>query len=468
MPSDHEWLVYERWAEEKGSDLIHFDVLGTDIVVLRSLKAASELLDKRSSIYSDRPFTPALSVLLGFDWVLASFPYGEKFRAMRKAFHTSFQPSVVKDYYPLHRRAAHQLLKNILSAPDETPQHLRYMAGGVILDIAYGIKTKPRDDPYVEAAERALSAVTTVVSPSARLFDMFPMLLYMPSWVPGAGYKKTAKFLQNYSRDILENPFQFTKEALANGTASPSIATTMLSQLGKNSSQEDELLAKQLTANVYIAGADTTVCAIQNFLLAMMLYPDTQRRAQTELDSVIGCDRLPDLSNIDALPYVNALVLEVLRRVAFRVAWGVVAPLGFPHRLMVNDSYEGYFLPRGSLFIGNIWAMLHDKSVYGVDAQDFNPQRFLDHDLPEPDVVWGFGRRVCPGRHMARDSVWLAIASILATFNINKALDEKGEEIEVVDDHISGIVAYPVPFKSEITPRSADSVMLIQSTEIYD
>lgn len=49
------------------------------------------------------------------------------------------------------------------------------MAGGVILDIAYGIKTKPCNDPYIEAAERALSAVTTVVSPSARLFDMFPM-----------------------------------------------------------------------------------------------------------------------------------------------------------------------------------------------------------------------------------------------------------------------------------------------------
>lgn len=53
--------------------------------------------------------------------------------------------------------------------------YLNSMAGGVILDIAYGIKTKPRNDPYVEAAERALSAVTTVVSPSARLFDMFPM-----------------------------------------------------------------------------------------------------------------------------------------------------------------------------------------------------------------------------------------------------------------------------------------------------
>lgn len=73
-------------------------------------------------------------------------------------------------------------------------------------------------------------------------------------------------------------------------------------------------------------GGWKTVCAIQNFLLAMMLYPDTQRRAQTELDSVIGCDRLPDLSNIDALPYVNALVLEVSRRVAFRVAWSQFEP----------------------------------------------------------------------------------------------------------------------------------------------
>lgn len=60
-------------------------------------------------------------------------------------------------------------------------------------------------------------------------------------------------------------------------------------------------------------GGRKTVCAIQNFLLAMMLYPDTQRKAQTELDSVVGYNRLPDFSDVDALPYVNALVSEVLR-----------------------------------------------------------------------------------------------------------------------------------------------------------
>lgn len=70
------------------------------------------------------------------------------------------------------------------------------------------------------------------------------------------------------------------------------------------------------------------MCAIQSFLLAMVLYPEAQVKAQAELDRVIGRDRLATLRDIDELPYVEALVREALR-------WGPPAPLGKPCAIIV-------------------------------------------------------------------------------------------------------------------------------------
>ena len=64
---------------------------------------------------------------------------------------------------------------------------------------------------------------------------------------------------------------------------------------------------------------------MQAFFLAMAMYPNVQRKAQEELDRVVGKDRLPDFQDQDSLPYINALIMELLR-------WHPIAPLGVPHR----------------------------------------------------------------------------------------------------------------------------------------
>ena len=87
-------------------------------------------------------------------------------------------------------------------------------------------------------------------------------------------------------------------------------------------------------------------------------------------------------------------------------------------------------------------AILHNETTY-LEPDLFNPQRFLSTaSTPSfPDAAFGFGRRICPGRYMARDAVWIAIASILATFEIRKALDEKGNDVEPLDDCVPGVVS---------------------------
>jgi cytochrome P450 len=113
-----------------------------------------------------------------------------------------------------------------------------------------------------------------------------------------------------------------------------------------------------------------------------------------------------------------------------------------PHLLTEDDVYEGYLIPAGSTVIGNVWAILHDPEFF-PNPESFHPERFLKPDTMDrfPDAVFGFGRRVCPGRHMARSSVWIAVASILAAFEIAPARDENGAEIPIVEEYTSGVVS---------------------------
>ena len=78
----------------------------------------------------------------------------------------------------------------------------------------------------------------------------------------------------------------------------------------------------------------------------MALYPEVQKRAQKQIEQVIA-NRLPTLDDYNSLPYIRSLLKELTR-------WAPVAPLGLPHRVMQDDVYEQYFIPKGTTMIGNI------------------------------------------------------------------------------------------------------------------
>lgn len=82
--------------------------------------------------------------------------------------------------------------------------------------------------------------------------------------------------------------------------------------------------------------------------LAMVMYPDAQKKAQQELDAVIGPDRLPEFSDRDSLPYLNAVVKEIIR-------WHTVVPLGVSHCVTEEDEYKGYRIPAGTILVPNAW-----------------------------------------------------------------------------------------------------------------
>ncbi|KAF8547812.1 cytochrome P450 [Imleria badia] len=197
------------------------------------------------------------------------------------------------------------------------------------------------------------------------------------------------------------------------------------------------------------------------FLGAMVLDPDIQRRAQSELDSVLGQDRMPNFDDRSSLPFIDCIVLEVLR-------WNVVTPLGFPHMVIEEDEYLGYRIPKGSTVMGNTWAILRDPEAF-PNPERFDPSRFLattEGSATAREVIESTAHSTCPGRHVGHSSLFILISHILAYFNITKPVDDAGNEYEpVLEFYGKTFVRRALPTPCTIIPRSDTIASLLARPE---
>ncbi|KAI0751469.1 cytochrome P450 [Daedaleopsis nitida] len=455
MPASFEWKTFAQWGDRWGP-IVSVSFLGQPYVILNSVKHAGDMLDKKSSIYSSRPIIPVGGELVGWNRSLALLPYGNMFREYRRMISQLIgSKKSMERFYPLLDTCTRDFVSEVYQEPNELLKHIRRSAGAIILNMSHGYQVQRENDPFVATVDEAMEQFAVSTSPGAFLANIIPALVHVPSWFPGAGFKKTAAAWRKTLDLMCDQPHTFVKQQIVAGTAIPSFTST---NLEGDISPEREQIVKNAASSLYAGGADTTVSAINSFYLAMTLHPETQAKAQAEIDAVVGTDRFPTAEDRDNLPYVNALYLEVLR-------WNNVAPLGIPHRLIEDDVYAGYYLPKGTIVITNIWKMLHDPEVYS-DPMSFNPERFVKTAAHEPEVdprtmVFGFGRRICPGLQLADASVFLSIAMSLAAFKISKAV-ENGQVVEPSTEFTTGTVSHPPPYKCEIKPRSAKAESLIQ------
>ncbi|KAJ7498243.1 cytochrome P450 [Mycena galericulata] len=439
IPPKFQWKTYMEWSKTYDSDILHFDIAGASTIVLSSSEVVTDLLEKRSALYSDR-------------------------RSHRRLFHRELHATAAQAFQPRERAATHGVLRKLLDTPDDFMDHLRQMAGEIIMSVAYGINVLPSNDPYAALAEKAMHELAIISVPGKYLVDSIPILKYVPEWFPGAGFKREVKVCRELCQALVEKPFAQAKRSIAAGIAVPSFVSKSLRSLDEYEPEMKayhEKIVKETAGTMYIAGADTTVSVFATFILGMLANPEAQKAAQREIDALIGDTRLPNFQDEPALPYVSAIVKEALR-------WENVTPIAIPHFLPIEDEYRGYRLPAGSVVIPNVWAILHNETAY-PDPYAFKPDRFLlngklNPAVKSPEAAFGFGRRVCPGRHLASSSLFITIASILATFNITKAVAGDGKEIEPSYDYAPGLVCQPLPFRCSIKPRSRRSVELIQAT----
>ncbi|KAG9220037.1 hypothetical protein CCMSSC00406_0007897 [Pleurotus cornucopiae] len=439
MPTEQPWLVYDSWFKKYNSDIIHFDVVGQPVIVLGSAKRCFDLFDKRSAIYSDRPRLPMILELMKWEINLGFLPYGPWWKRHRKLFVQYFHPNVVPKYRPVQLREARIFTRRLLGSPENFSHHIRHTFAAMIMDVSYGVRVLEKGDPYILTAEEAFSSLNAATVPGTFLVDLFPILKYIPSWIPGAGFKRLAEHAAKVNTVMATRPWDAVKEALKAGTAVPCIAASMLEILPQGEKRaEEEEIARNCAAVSYAGGADTTVSTVQAFFLAMAMSPEVQKKAQAELDAVTG-GRLPTFEDRPQLPYIQAIVQEAMR-------WQQVTPLAVSHASMADDEYDGYFIPKGSIVVGCSWSILHDPMMYPKPF-DFNPDRFLKNGEINPEVrhpnqaSFGFGRRMCPGRFFSDSSLYIIVASTLSVFSIRPPLDEQGNPIALEAVMTTGLLS---------------------------
>ncbi|KGO45758.1 Cytochrome P450 [Penicillium expansum] len=343
---------------------------------------------------------------------------------------------------------------------------MQRMTGASILDMVYGYKVEPSGpDPLVDIADLSNKQFSIAVQTGIWIVDSVPILKYLPTWFPGAGFQRTAREWRHNLTSLAERPYAFVLHQRSKQKDAASYVSRHLDLLNSPATPEEESVIKWTAGVMYAGGADTTVSTLLTFFRVMAQFPDIQRHAQAEIDIVVG-SRLPTMSDRQNLPYVDALIKEVMR-------WHPIAPLGVPHMATEEDEYNGYRIPKGAVLVANIWSFAHDPEIYN-EPMKFNPDRFLECEdgiAPECDpqkVVFGFGRRICPGRFLADASLFLTISKSLAVFDIAKSVGEDGKEIDLPDEFSPGIISHPSPFRVQVRPRSKHAEMLIRSVELED
>ncbi|KAI0360360.1 cytochrome P450 [Trametes cingulata] len=403
-------------------------------------------------------------------------PDNPRFREFRRLFHQFIGPRACQDPHILamQEEETHRLMLRFLRDPENFYRHARDSTGALILRLAYGYEVAPASapskdehhtvDPLVQIVEIAMQGFAKASEPGAFLVDSFPLLRYVPECLlPGGGFKAVARRMRKELDEMYDRPFGYVKAQMEAGKARPSFTSSYLEEKRTPTAADEELI-KAAAASLYSGGADTTPSSLTSFILAMTLHPTIQARAQHELDAVLGPSftRLPTFADRARLPYVSAIVLEVLR-------WNPAVPLGLAHRVTQDDVYRGWVVRRGTVVWANIWSMLQDPTVF-PEPTEFRPERYLNPDgtlrelerHEDPSIIgFGFGRRICPGMYFAMNSIFIGIATMLYVFDIRKSRDENGQEI-VPEVDFRGFISHPVPFKCDIKPRSEEAAALVR------
>jgi len=389
-------------------------------------------------------------VSYGMAFITSMIGYTDTWRFHRRLYHQVFRSEVAQTFRPMQLRKVHQLARNIMLAPEDFYEHLHTLGTAVAMAAVYDYDIEPRHDPLVKVVDNAISNMIGAPEQGA-LVGAFPFLKYIPPWLPGGRYN--ASVSKKYANILVNTPFRALKERMERGEAIHGLGTVSLRRF-QEEDETGELVEtiRNACATAFAAGSDTTTATLVIFVYAMMNNPEIQAKAQAELDTVVGHGRLPTYEDKPALPYIEAVLRETLR-------WFPIVPLGVWHATSEDDVYEGHYIPKGAAVISNIWAIARNPAKY-PNPDKFIPERFLGPDgQPTDDTAmyaFGFGRRVCAGRHVALNSVWMSMATILTLFNIRKPKDEHGREISPKLPYSTGVVTTPLAYPCHISPRNPD------------
>ncbi|XP_055478392.1 cytochrome P450 1A1 [Psammomys obesus] len=253
--------------------------------------------------------------------------------------------------------------------------------------------------------------------------DFIPVLRYLPNSSLDV-FKDLNKNFYSFVKKLIKEHYRTFEKGHIRDVTDSLIEHCQDKTLDENANvqlSDDKIIA--IVFDLFGAGFDTVTTAISWSLMYLVTNPRVQRKIQEELDTVIGRDRLPRLSDRPQLPYLEAFILETFRHSSF-------VPFTIPHSTTRDTSLCGFYIPKGRCVFVNQWQVNHDQELWG-DPNKFRPERFLtsngtlDKVLSEKIMLFGLGKRKCIGETIGRWEVFLFLAILLQQIEFRVLPGEK-------------------------------------------
>ncbi|KAI8931101.1 hypothetical protein NX059_012111 [Plenodomus lindquistii] len=449
-----------RWALKYGS--LYSIKLGNQLfVIVSDPVVAKDLMVTNGSVFSDRKemFVKSQTIFAGRG--ITATPYNDRWhrsrRKHRRIAATWLSQKAVDQYTNVLDFEATDMIKALYKDSNRgiMPINPQTYAGRCSLNnmttITFGMRTDSIHHPLVKQALDLSREFMNTTGPMSNLVDFMPPIVQrLLPWTMKTRGKKLHKGLVDTYGGFIE---AINANMKAGIEVDDCLAKTMLSI--RDEEDLDHLDMSILASAFMIGGVETTASIMQWFTALIPAYPEIQRKAQMELDNVVGRDRLPTVEDEANLPYCHAIIKEVER--CHNPFW-----LGTPHVSSEDFEYQGKLIPKGTVVVLNTWSMHHDPSRW-EEPMNFNPDRYInDHhlssfsaNLADPNArdhwMFGAGRRICPGMLVAEREIWLVISRLLWAFSMEEI---KGHPIDLNEyDGKSG--RSPVPFVVRMKPRFA-------------
>ncbi|ESK85920.1 cytochrome [Moniliophthora roreri MCA 2997] len=460
FPTEDPHLKFTEWAQQYG-DIYSLKIGSGTVIVISGMEAASELMDRRSATTADRPKLHMVKRVTD-NLNMGLCHCSDTWRALRKAAHTILTPAAAENHLPIQRAEAIQVLYDFIQNPDDFFNHIGRYSNSVIMSILFGKRCPHYQTREFTAFLESQQLWNLCMSPTAvPPVDLLPFLDYIPeSW---AWWKRLALETRQKQRALYFGLLDECEQRMKRGEENGAYMEKVLAE--KRELGFDREMIGYLGGVLLEGGTDTTSSFLRYLVMALIVFPDVQRKAQAEIDGVIGRDRMPTLSDIKDLPYIQALIKEVHR-------FYPVSPI-IPRATLADEEYRGFVLPKGTTILVNIYGIYHDPQHFN-NPEVLDPGRYLSHEFGvkegvdasffRDDIVFGFGRRACPGIYIARDSLNLNTMNLIWAFDFAPFKDAMGNEIRVGFDNHEKKGFFPVllPFKCSIRPRSQDVVNIVE------
>ena len=472
------YTAFDHWSKQYGP-LFQVNLGSQPFVVVSDPVIAKELFEKRGSKYSSRKVLHVAFDLLSRGRRIGFAPSGPMHRAFRKQMQSILSITRGPVNQKIQELESRQVLKDLLdlfSAWDAAPQkdhtlvqriYQRYTAS-LMSTMAFGHRIPDiNDGGFAKTIFDIMHTMSEVVQPGRYWVDIFPWMKKLPYCM--RTWEHEVNKTMSYQWPFLNNLLKRAENQQEMGISNPGLVRALLDQRKSMTpaEQQDAYLDDNSIAfqsmTILEAGSDTTTIGLMNFTLAMLLHPEIQKRAQAIIDAKCPDTRLPIYHDVNELQFVRQIVKEVLR-------WRPPLPNAIPHLVIEDDEYEGYFIPKGSLVIGNIWTMHLDPKRY-PDPLSFNPDRyegsrksaFESSNEVDPmnrdHLTFGWGRRICPGLHLAEDSLLLLYTRLLWAFDIVSYIDPQTKQpckvtADPQKDYDNNIIQSPLTFPVTFRLRS--------------